>query len=213
MLNVCYSCQEYRADKIIDPSGPFAICPLCQHKHPFRLLPLLIICGPSAAGKSTICERLAGTIEEVVILDADILWRPEFNTPDTQYRDFFETWLRLGKNIGQSGRPLLLLNAGAVPENVEPCIERRYFSEVHYLALVCSDETLVQRLKQRPSWRKSSNEQFITGQLAFNRWFKERAADAAPKITLVDTSHTSIETTVEQTKRWIITSIGAVNYV
>jgi hypothetical protein len=146
---------------------------------------------------------LAGTIEEVVILDADILWRPEFNTPDTQYRDFFETWLRLGKNIGQSGRPLLLLNAGATPENVEPCIERRYFSAVHYLALVCDDETLMQRLKQRPSWRKSSEDTFITNQLAFNSWFREQSGQTEPVIQLLDTTDTPIETTVQQVKAWI----------
>jgi hypothetical protein len=125
MINVCCYCGEYRADKTIDPSGPFAICPLCQHKHRFRQLPLLIISGPSAAGKSTVCQRLLETMKEVVILDSDILWRPEFNTPENNYRDFFETWLRLGKNIVQSGRPLLLLNAGAIPENVEPCYERQ----------------------------------------------------------------------------------------
>jgi hypothetical protein len=203
MINVCYNCGEYRADKTIDPLGPFAICPLCQYKHPFRQLPLLIICGPSAAGKSTICKRLVGTIEEVVIIDADILWRPEFNRPDNQYRDFFETWLRLGKNIGQSGRPLLLLNAGATPENVEPCIERRYFSEVHYLALVCNDETLVQRLRQRPAWRTSSNEKFIADQISFNCWFRERLGEIKPTIQLVDTTDTPIETTVQRVKTWI----------
>jgi hypothetical protein len=146
---------------------------------------------------------LVGTIEEVVILDADILWRPEFNRPDNQYRDFFETWLRLGKNIGQSGRPLLLLNAGATPENVEPCIERRYFSEVHYLALVCNDETLVQRLRQRPAWRTSSNEKFIADQISFNCWFRERLGEIKPTIQLVDTTDTPIETTVQRVKTWI----------
>ena len=32
MLNVCVNCGIYRADKIIDPSGPYAICPACDHK-------------------------------------------------------------------------------------------------------------------------------------------------------------------------------------
>jgi hypothetical protein len=152
MINVCHNCGQYRADKIIDPKGPFAICPVCQHPHSFRQLPLFVVCGPSGAGKSTVCERLVITVTEVVILDADILWRPEFNKPDDHYRDFFETWLRLGKSIGQSGRPLALFNAGAIPDNIEPCIERRYFGEIHYLALVCDDEVLVERLKQRPGW-------------------------------------------------------------
>lgn len=83
-------------------------------------------------------------------------WRSEFDTPDTQYGDFFETWLRICKNISQSGRPVTLFGAGAgVPENIETCVERRYFTEVHYLALVCSDDVLQDRLLTRPAWRGS----------------------------------------------------------
>ncbi len=47
MFNVCYQCGQYRADKIIDPSGPAAICPECGHRHPFRKLPLLVVGGAS----------------------------------------------------------------------------------------------------------------------------------------------------------------------
>jgi broad-specificity NMP kinase len=203
MINVCHNCGQYRADKTVDPKGPFAICPVCQHPHSFRQLPLFVVCGPSGAGKSTVCERLVGTVTEVVILDADILWRPEFNKPDDHYRDFFETWLRLGKNIGQSGRPLALFNAGALPDNIEPCIERRYYGEVYYLALVCDDEVLVERLKQRPVWRQSWDEAFIAKQIEFNRWFRESSGKAEPKIIMLDTTDTSINRTAEQVATWI----------
>ncbi len=27
MMNVCFQCGLYRADKMIDPAGPYAICP------------------------------------------------------------------------------------------------------------------------------------------------------------------------------------------
>ena len=67
---------------------------------------------------------------EVVLLEGDILWRPEFNRPEEKYRDLFETWLRMCKSISQSGRPVVMFTAGiGVPENVEGCVERRYFSE------------------------------------------------------------------------------------
>lgn len=208
MFNVCYNCGQIRADKIIDPKGPFAICPLCQHRHPFRQLPLLMVCGPSATGKSTVCQRITGAVEEVIALDADILWRPEFNKPDDHYRDFFETWLRLGKNIAQSGRPLVLFNSGAIPENIEPCIERRYFSEVHYLAFVCQDDVLVKRLKQRPTWRQSHAEQFIEGQRTFNRWLKDQGRKSDSKIQLLDTTNAPVEATVEQVASWIRAKIS-----
>jgi hypothetical protein len=104
-----------------------------------------------------------------VLLDSDILWRPEFNTPQTRFRDYFETWLRVCKNISQSGRPVVLFGAGVgVPENIEGCIERRYFSQVYYLALVCSDEILAERLQQRPAWR-GTRDQYIEEHIRFNR--------------------------------------------
>lgn len=174
MMNVCFNCGEYRADKIVDPSGPYAICPICDYKHLFLQLPLLIVGGASGTGKSTVCRILLGRMSEVVLLEGDLLWRPELDKPEDKYRDFFETWLRMCKSISQSGRPVVMFNSGmVVPENVEGCVERRYFSEVHYLALVCEDEVLAERLRSRPAWRKSSDPANIEEQVRFNRWFRE----------------------------------------
>ena len=206
MINVCFQCGMYHADKIIDPVGPFAICPECGYKHPFRRLPLLIISGASGAGKTTVCQRLLGQVTGAVLLDSDILWRPEFNAPDTNYRDFFETWLRVCKNISQSGRSVVLFGAGAgVPENIEICIERRYFSKIYYLALVCSDEALSERLKMRPAWRGTGASAFIEENIRFNHWFK--AYDSQPNIKRIDTTGRSIEETALQVISWINESI------
>lgn len=204
MFNVCYNCGLYRVDKIIDPAGPYAICPECSHKHPFRQLPLLIITGASGAGKSTICQMLTGAISEAVLLDSDILWRAEFNRPEQQYRDYFETWLRVCKNIGQSGRPVVLFGAGiGVPENMEPCLERRYISTTHYLALTCSDELLGARLTSRPAWRNSSQPEFRAAQLRFNRWFIENGPKSDPPVTLLDTTNRFVEETARQVTNWL----------
>jgi hypothetical protein len=125
MWNVCWQCGTYRAEKIIDPESSVAICPECGHRHPFRRLPLLLVSEASGAGKSTVCQALLCHVPEVVPLEADILWRPEFNTSADHYRAFFETWLRMCKNIGQAGRPVVLFGAGmGVPANLEPCVER-----------------------------------------------------------------------------------------
>jgi len=203
MFNVCHNCGLYRADKIIDPSGPYAICPECGYKHPFRQLPLLIVSGASGAGKTSVCQALLGKLDNLVLLDADILWRPEFNKPESNYRDFFEIWLRLVKNISQAGRPVILFGAGmGVPENIEPCVERRYFSDIHYLALVCNDEVLVQRLKARPAWRGSGGQAYLDDHVQFNRWFMG-GQKGDPPISLIDTTDVSLETTIEQVKTWI----------
>jgi predicted kinase/DNA-directed RNA polymerase subunit RPC12/RpoP len=201
MLNVCHRCGLYHADKIIDPSGPYAICPECGYKHPFRQLPLLIVSGASGTGKSTVCQYLIGQLDQVVLLDSDILWRPEFDTPENNYRQFFETWLRLAKNIAQAGRPAVIFGAGmGVPGNIEPCIERRYFSRVEYLALVCEDDVLVERLHARPAWRHSGDQASIGAQVRFNRWFKDQPTGL---ISLLDTTGVSPEITARQVAAWI----------
>jgi hypothetical protein len=203
MINVCDECGRYEVAKIIDGAGPFAVCPHCGHRHPFRQLPLLLVCGPSTTGKSTVCRRIAGALDGVVVLDGDILWQPPFNRPQDNYRHFFETWLRLAKNIGQSGTPLVLFNAGAIPGNVEPCLERRYFSATHYLALTCDDDCLTERLKQRQAWRGCTSQTFISEQIAFNNWLKENVATTAPPTTLLNTAQLSIEATATQVTTWI----------
>ena len=204
MMNVCYNCGEYRVDKEIDPAGPYAICPACGFKHEFRMLPLLVVGGASGVGKTTVYYHLLGTLDSAVPLDSDILWRPEFNQPEDNYRQFFEVWLRLSKSISQGGHPVVLFGSGAaVPENVEPCVERRYFSAIHYLALTCDDAVIVERLRARPAWRKCDDPEFIDAHVKFNRWFKEKAITLEPPVELLDTTGMSVEEASEQVVRWI----------
>ena len=204
MWNICWHCGLYRADKRIDPDGPAAICPECGHRHPFRQLPLLLVSGASGAGKSTVCQALMGQLAEVVLLDSDILWRPEFNVPADHYHSFLETWLRMCKNIGQAGRPVVLFGAGmGVPANLENCIERRYFSQLHYLGLTCEDEALVKRLEQRPAWRQSRSAANLSEQVQFNGWFKTQARQSRPAVDVIDTTEVPVTQTVEQVRAWI----------
>jgi hypothetical protein len=76
--------------------------------------------APAARANPPSARRCSGSLTEVVLLDADILWQAEFNTPADNYRAFFETWLRVCKNISQAGRPVVLFGAGmGVPSNLE----------------------------------------------------------------------------------------------
>jgi len=171
-----------------------------------------VVSGASGSGKSAVRHQLTGNIKEAIILDADILWRTEFNQPENNYRDFMETWLRVCKNISQSGRPVVLFGAGTgVPENIEPCVERRYFSRVHYLALICEDEVLTERLKSRPAWRKSSDPIYVEDHLNFNRWFKENYDKVVPAIELLDTTSVPVQETANQVASWIRKKLSSHN--
>ena len=224
MFNVCVNCGHYHVDKeVTDPatsvefSHPrspdhwqqdawlaFATCPRCGRAYPFLQLPLLLVGGASAAGKTAILHELSGRFAAAVLLEADLLWLREFEAPSDGHRRFFETWLRMAKNIGQSGRPAALFGAGlAVPENIEQCLERRYFGRVHYLALVCEEDLLRQRLLARPAWRKSGQAEQLAAQLNFNRWLQTDGPHQTPPVTLLDTTGTSVRDSAIAVKGWM----------
>ena len=202
MFNICPRCGMYSEQKTIDPNGPFAICRHCGYAHPFKQLPLFIVTGASGSGKSAACLQLVALLPECVVLEVDLLWRPESFRADTNYRDFRNLCLRVAKNIGQSGRPVVLSGTGS-PDQYETCPERLYFSETHYLGLVCDDSAIQQRLKDRPPWRASSDLDKIAEHIMFNRWIKANASQTVPPMTLLDTSSAIIQTTAGQIAGWV----------
>ncbi len=202
MFNVCPQCGMYSEAKTIDPDGPFAICRHCGYAHPFKRLPLFVVTGASASGKSAACLQLAPILPECVVLECDLFWRREFDTPDTNYREFRNLCLRVAKNIGQAGRPIVLCGS-SIPEQYEGCPERIYFSAMHTAALVCDDKILRQRLVDRPPWRDSSKPMSVQKQIEFNHWFKTHAAQIQPPITLLDTSRASVVSTAGQIAGWV----------
>lgn len=208
MFNVCPQCGEYCVEKTIEPSDPgsakttYAICPFCHYAHQFLQQPLFIIIGASGAGKSTVCLALVPILKECVVMESDILWGMVRATSEDNYHGYRNTWLRVAKNIGQSGKPVVLCGT-AVPGQFEACSERCYFSTLYYLAMVCDDSILAERLLQRPTWRQSGSPDFVERMLEFNRWLKLHAGTTKPVMTLLDTSHCSLDETVEEVSNWI----------
>jgi hypothetical protein len=214
VFNVCPGCGTYSVEKMVEPSGDryaVAICPACGHQHPYRYLPVFSISGASGVGKTSVILGLPNVLPECVVLEMDILWRREFDRPEDDYADFRNTWLRLAKNVGQAGQPVVL-GGTVVPGSFERCPEYRYIAGVRYLALVCEDDVLASRLRARPSWRKSSDSEFVERMVAFNRWLRENASTTQPRVELLDTSALTIEETVDQTASWIrreLTGLGS----
>jgi len=203
VFNVCPACGEYTVEKAVLCPGPVAVCPHCGHRHPFLQLPLFVITGASGSGKSTVALDLVPILRgEAVVLEADILWGPEFAAPEDDYRRWREIWVRLATNIGQAGRPVVL--AGTfLPDQLEALPERRYFSAVHVLGLVVDEVDLAERLRIRPQWRGSSRPDFIDAMIRVNRWIADNAAATTPPIRLLNTSELSREETVAQAAIWV----------
>lgn len=201
MFNVCPGCGQYSEEKSVDIDGPFAVCPHCDHRHPFLRLPLFLITGASGAGKTTIGLHLQRELNECVVMESDILWRTEFTALNDNYRTYRNLWLRVAKNINQAGRPVVLLGS-AIPEQFEGCSERRYFSTLNYLAVVCADDVLVKRLRERPKWRQSRDEDFVERMVAFNQWCRETSL-MHPTMSLLDTTELSVPEAVAETAAWV----------
>jgi hypothetical protein len=172
-------------------------------------LPLFVITGASGGGKSAVALELVPILRgKAVVIEADILWGPEFAAPEDDYRRWREVWLRLAANIGQAGLPVVL--AGTfLPHGFEPLPERRYFTAMHYLGLVAEEGDLVARLRARPAWRDSSKPDFIEAMIRLNRWLQENAATTVPPIRLLNTSELSRKQTVEQAAAWFRLHLAA----
>ncbi|MEV6829358.1 nucleoside kinase [Amycolatopsis sp. NPDC051102] len=194
-LRICSACGELAERPAV--AGAVLTCPKCGHERPFRKLPLFALTGPSGAGKSTmgplLAERFAG---EVVLLDQDVLWIDALRDDVTAFRS---VWLRMAAMLHQNGRPVVLCGTVAPPE-FEPLPERAFFSDIHYLALVGSPESLRARLRARPAWREW-DEPRIDEMLEFNDWLRKSAPGLG--VDVFDTTDVSREATADHAERWI----------
>ena len=201
MFTVCPACGEYRPDKTILPEGPWAECPVCGHRHKFRMLPLFVVTGASGTGKTAVCLRLPELMDEVVVLESDILLGWGATNTEQGVLDYRNHCLNICKNIAQSGRPVVLCGS-ALPEQYERGVERRYFSAMHTLALVCSPQRQRERLLARPAWRGAGGAEFLTAQSRFNQWFWDNA-DGPQPFDLLDTTDMDDDTAATRVAQWV----------
>ncbi len=204
MYDVCANCGEYRIDKDVDPTGSYLICPNCGFKQRFQYLPLFVVTGASGTGKSTLLREILMIDDrpDLVYLDSDMLLIEEFTKDGWQaYKDI---WLWICLNISQSRRPVVLFGS-ANPEDFESVPRRRYLSEIHYLALTCSESVLESRLLARPEWRKSSRPEFVKAHIDWNQRFLDNAPNAVPQYSILDTTDKSKERCARDVIQWINT--------
>lgn len=166
---------------------------------PTKKMALFIVSGASGVGKSTACNLLFQREKSYIVLESDILWRDCFDTPSDNYREYRRLWLRMAANVSQIGLPVVLCGC-ALPEQFEYLPEREYFSDIHYLAVVCKDDEMERRMR---FGRGISDRNWIDSSIAFNSWLKNNAGKCDPPIELVDNTCLSPEKTAELIDKWI----------
>jgi hypothetical protein len=194
MFRVCESCGEWNEEIVVSSRGA-AVCTHCGHHTPILRLPLFQITGASAAGKTRVGRDLPAALPECVVLDQDITLA---GLPWEQHR---RNWLRVAANIHQGDRSVVFF-ATQLPEHYELLPERAWFSEIHYLALVCDDDKLAERLRRRPVWRGATEER-IEEMQHFNSWLNANGTSTTPPMTLLDTSDAEPSETVAAVAAWV----------
>ncbi len=168
--------------------------------NPTKKLPLFIITGTSGVGKSTICAELFKKEQVYIVMEGDLLWHQVYNTPEDDFREYRELWLNVCKHISQIGLPVVLCGC-AVPEQFENCFERRGFTNLYYLAVVCDEDVLESRMR---TGRKINDEGWIKSSVHFNGWLKANADKTSPTIRLLDTTGMSVVEAAEDVHEWIM---------
>lgn len=192
MYNRCRKCGSFSTEKTV--GDRFVECPICGYKEPFKKLPLFCLTGASGIGKTTAGLELAACYDNVITLEGDMVWIPEIdNTPETDYRKFRERILRMAKNVAQGGKPTLITGC-TVPGQYEICDERKFIGNIYYIAVVCEEDILAQRLFNRDH----CSQEFIDSQKQFNHWFGENYDKYEPNIILVDNTHCEITETAKK---------------
>lgn len=171
---------------------------------PINKQPLFIITGASCVGKSTVCEQLFKNEKDYIVMESDLLWQDVYNTPEDGYCEYRQLWMRVCANISQIGLPVVLCGC-SVPSQYEQHSTRELFTEVHYLAVICDDAALEQRMR---NGRGVSDENWIKSSLDFNCWLKENADKTEPRITLLDTTNKTPSEAAAIADRWIKEAIS-----
>lgn len=168
---------------------------------PTKKQPLFIVTGASCVGKSTLCNELFINEKEYIVMESDLLWNDTYNTPEDDYFEYNRLWLRVCANIAQAGKPVVLCGF-RVPKQLENLPERELFANIYYLAVVCDDAVLEERMRKG---RVVSDDDWIRNSTDFNKWLKQQSNEnVSYPITLLDTSDISPKQAAIMVDNWIM---------
>ncbi|MGI5242714.1 hypothetical protein [Dactylosporangium sp. CA-139066] len=156
-------CQRCDDPIVMSPAGDLAVCPDCGATEPARRLPLFVVTGASASGKTAVFPHLVAALPTCLVFDVDWLIGPferacEYGEVD--WPALRDAWLTVAHGAAQSARPTVLLGPFTEPQLAD-LPGRRWVTDLHFAALDCTDEVRTARLEVRSRWREREVDRHI----------------------------------------------------
>jgi RNase adaptor protein for sRNA GlmZ degradation len=204
LFNICSQCGKLTVEPeaIIEEESYYLVCSNCGAKTKFKRYPLYLILGASGTGKTTLCRKITGKFKDYITIDVDVFLRKEFDKTDNNFIEFKNYCLNIANNLSQNGSPVLFFLQG-IPNDFENSSERKFFTKIHYLFLVCDEEELLKRLQKKfgDSKKLTENRDQVEEIIKYNRKLKEIAEYS--DIMLIDSSKNSMDNIVIQVYNWL----------
>lgn len=138
---------------------------------------LVVLSAACGVGKTTVKDELntRRILDHWVCVDTDEVginwWDYEGTENATKYcEDCLAEAVRISddKNLlfVTCANPYDFYGAVHIPQNI---------TSTFFIGMTCSDEEITRRLKARPGERMCGSDEFITGQIQYNAWFKKNA--------------------------------------
>lgn len=197
MIGICPACGNYEWDKLV--SENVIRCPKCSHTWKFKKLPLFVLTGCSGVGKTTAGQELLLRGVDFVVLDADMYCGIMTLESDEDYRQRTEQLEGLSRNIMQSGRPVLWTMAGCL-DMLDGTYNRRFFSDIFCLALVCDESELRRRMTEG---RNITDEKWIESSVEYNQYFKTHTSLGNQVFDTFDVTQKSVAETADYVEQWV----------
>jgi len=149
-------CQRCDDPIVMAPQDDVAVCPDCGATEQARRLPLFVVTGASASGKTAVFPHLVAALPDCLVFDVDWLIGPfqracEFGEVD--WPALRDAWLTIAHGAAQSARPTVLLGPFTEAQ-LDDLPSRRWIADIHFAALDCADDVRAARLNARPRWRE-----------------------------------------------------------
>jgi predicted kinase len=175
-----------------DPEANRLWCPRCGSQSWLPALPLFVVTGASAAGKSTITGPLRSLLPGCLVLESDVI----LHVAALGFDNFRNTWLQLAHAAALGGQATVLTGS-LTPDQLESLPARKLIGPIHFALLDCPADVLADRMRARPAWRASSAEATIIEHQRFAAWLRARITPS------FDTSTASAAEVAGQVADWV----------